>query len=970
MDSKETTLHPRSVSADSPHSTNKPPARMHRLRAALGTSLFLTLCLIYYTSSSTQLSFTASHTHRPPYAATILVQCAQLHAIPGPPPNFHERTRSDRLEPGTRPVLIRNGMLWTGGENGTEVLQGRDILLDDGIIQSIGYLGYLVDGPEALAGLEVVDAQGRWVTPGIIDVHSHMGSSSAPAMEGAMDDNSLKGNTQPWLRIVDAVNTHDMSYELSAAGGVTTALILPGSADAIGGQAIVIKLRPTSERSTLAMVLEPPYSVNTSFPDPNLPLRWRHMKHACGENPSGVYHGTRMDTFWDFRTAYNTAKKIKDAQDQYCVRAFNGDWKNLGDYPQELQWEALVDVLRGRVKVNTHCYEAVDIDAFVRLTNEFKFSLAAFHHASEAYLVPDLIKRAYGKPPAVALFAIYGGYKRESYRSSEFAPRILAEQGLTVLLKSDHPAVNSRYLLHEAQQAYFYGLPANLAIASVTSNSAETLGMGHRIGYIRKGYDADLVIWDSHPLALGATPVQVFIDGIPQLRDPAIVSKPRNFQSIPKVPNFDEEAKKAVQYEGLPDLTPNKTLERPSAIFKGVKSLHVVKEGLVQEMFSAQDDTNYGIVVVQDGSIICHGVSEGCMQTADASASSNVIDLDGGSISPGLVSYGCGLGIEEIFLEPSTTDGPVFDPLEQRVPRIIGGETSLIRAVDGLQFGTRHALEAYRSGVTLGVTAPLGHGGENREGFFQGLGVFFNLGAGNKLEEGAILQDITAVHMAVRHREGGVPSISTQIAALRRLLLYPAEGEIGVWFGEVRSGKIPLVVEAHSADIIATLIILKKEIRAATGKEIRLTISGATEAHLLGKELSEADVGVILVPARPFPHTWEERRIIPGPPLSNSSAVMELVSNNVVVGLGCEGMWSAQARNLPFNIGWAAIESGGRLSKEEAIALGSSNMMKLLGVHVDDESVDLVASRGGDLLDFDSKVVAVISARDRKVQVL
>jgi imidazolonepropionase-like amidohydrolase len=215
------------------------------------------------------------------------------------------------------------------------------------------------------------------------------------------------------------------------------------------------------------------------------------------------------------------------------------------------------------------------------------------------------------------------------------------------------------------------------------------------------GYDADLVIWDSHPLALGATPVQVLIDGVPQLREPAVVPKPRSFQTTPKVPNFDDEAKKVVEYEGLPDLTPNKTLERNSAIFTNVKSLHTIQDGSVQEMFSVQEDMRYGTVVVQDGSIICHGPGEACAQLADSSARANAIDLDGGAISPGLVSFGCGLGLGEIFLEPSTTDGPVFDPLQQTVPSIVGGKTSIVRAADVLQFGTRHALQAYRAGVSF-----------------------------------------------------------------------------------------------------------------------------------------------------------------------------------------------------------------------------------------------------------------------------
>jgi imidazolonepropionase-like amidohydrolase len=142
-----------------------------------------------------------------------------------------------------------------------------------------------------------------------------------------------------------------------------------------------------------------------------------------------------MDTIWAFRQGYDTARKIKEEQDAYCEKAFAGKWDGLGSFPESLQWEALVDVLRGRVKVHNHCYEAVDLDAMVRLTNEFKFSIAAFHHAHETYLVPDLLNKAYGHPPGVALFATNARYKREAYRGSEFAPRILADNGLQVAMK-------------------------------------------------------------------------------------------------------------------------------------------------------------------------------------------------------------------------------------------------------------------------------------------------------------------------------------------------------------------------------------------------------------------------------------------------------------------------------------------------------------------------------------------------------
>lgn len=133
------------------------------------------------------------------------------------------------------------------------------------------------------------------------------------------------------------------------------------------------------------------------------------------------------------------------------------------------------------------------------------------------------------------------------------------------------PALNSRYLLHEAQQAHYFGLAPHLALASVTSTPATAGGLAHRIGLLQEGADADVVMWDSHPLALGATPVQVFIDGIAQLDKPFVVAKPLAFREVPQTPNFDKEARKAVEFEGLPPLTPQSKVR--SVVFINVKEL-------------------------------------------------------------------------------------------------------------------------------------------------------------------------------------------------------------------------------------------------------------------------------------------------------------------------------------------------------------------------------------------------------------
>jgi len=335
-----------------------------------------------------------------------------------------------------------------------------------------------------------------------------------------------------------------------------------------------------------------------------------------------------------------------------------------------------------------------------------------------------------------------------------------------------------------------------------------------------------------------------------------------------------------------------------------------------------------------------------------------VVDLQGGAISPGLLTYGSPLGLQEIEAEPSTGDGVVFDPLTGRVPELVEGD---IRAVDALQFAGRDTLLAYRAGVTKAVVAPVHHG------LFGGLGTSFSTGAEHKLADGAVIQEVTALHVSVGHFASR-PSISTQIAVLRSLLLALPEDSVSKPFRDAATGLIPVVVEAHSADVIATLILLKRDVEEKMGATIQMTIAGATEAHILVKEIAEANIGVIFRPSRPFPTTWEQRRVLPGPPLSKETEIALFLAHNVTVGIGIEEAWSA--RNTRFDVGWVALEAGGRVSKLQALALASTNLDKLLGggdVTRASGASDLVATQGGDLLSFESKVVGVISSRRKSV---
>ncbi|KAF6762097.1 hypothetical protein DFP72DRAFT_802686 [Ephemerocybe angulata] len=916
---------------------------------------------------------------------SILARCAAIRTLPGPPPNFLGRDESDRFEPGTKPTLIRNASIFTGENNGTVTFRG-DVLLDKGIVKAIGDIpGRVI---EKMENLTTVEADGRWVTPGLVDMHSHLGLLSSPILHGAVDLDSAKGPILPYLRSVDGLNTHDEGYRLAMAGGVTTVQVLPGSNNAIGGQSFFVKLRPTSDKSSISMIVDPPASL-TGDSGWTAPSKWRHMKQACGENLSR--YGNRMDTMWSFRSAYSEAKKVKAAQDLYCERAEAGLWETL-DYafPDNLQWEMLVDVLRGKVKISNHCYEAVDLDALVRLTNEFKFHIASFHHAAEAWLVPDVLKRMWGGIPTIALFATNYRFKREAYRGSEYAPRVLADEGIPVVMKSDHPVINSRYLAYEAQQAHYFGLPPHLALAAITSTPAETAGLSHRIGVLQKGADADVVLWDSHPLVFGATPMKVWIDGIVQIPvpskdgqdEPVEVGKGKDgdkWRRVPSVPNWDKERKEALIWEGLPPLKGRST-QAEQVLFTNVNKVWVrskrrtIEQKLGSNQTAINDNAMAGNVVVVNGRISCVGAS--CSAEELALGKTETVNLKGGSISPGLMSYGSSLGLGEIMDDPSTQDGEIPDALRGNVPNLLDDVGALVRAADALVFQTRDALTAYRSGVTFATSSlakPIYLNGPSSR-FLSGLSVTFRTGSSHVMERGALVQDVVALHVVLGRSQpmvGNGVSVSTQIAALRRLLYgwESRDRETGNWFRKAAEGVIPLVVEVDNADIMASLLILKADVEDKIGSRMRMVFSGAAEAHLLAREISTSQVGVILNPARPYPMVWDQRRILPGPPLTNDTALVKLLDEGVVVGLGIRSTW--EARHARFDANWASLESNGRIQEHQAYALVTTDLENLLGVRgIDEETADLVATAGGSIFDQSSKVVGIISPKRGFVDIL
>ena len=185
------------------------------------------------------------------------------------------------------------------------------------------------------------------------------------------------------------------------------------------------------------------------------------------------------------------------------------------------------------------------------------------------------------------------------------------------------------------------------------------------------------------------------------MTSPAVQKKP-TLQDTPKTPNFDKETKDTIKYEGLPPLGPQESIDE-IVIFTNVSTIWTRGDNGLEQSLSAQEGAN-GVAVVEAGKVICAGVESSCASYIKTSSTKQV-DLRGGSITPGLISIGTYLGLQEISMESSTVDGVVFDPLKDKIPTVLGGDTSVIRAVDGLMFSTRSMLLSYRAGITSAITA-------------------------------------------------------------------------------------------------------------------------------------------------------------------------------------------------------------------------------------------------------------------------
>lgn len=407
---------------------------------------------------------------------------AHADSTAAPFPSTYQRLPS-------RATFIRNATILTA--TGPTLLNGA-VLLQDGKVAAVG------TNLTAPADALVIDATGKWVTPGIIDTHSHLGAYPAPGISSQSDGNEATNPNTAQVWVEHSVWPQDPQFDLARAGGITTLQILPGSANLFGGRSVTLKNVPS--RSVQGMKF------------PGAPYG---LKMACGENPKRVYGSrggpsTGMGNVAGYRAAWIKAAKYKADWER---------WRKDSDPAKrpdrDLQLETLTGVLNGEIRVQNHCYRADEMLQMIDIAKEFGYKIASFHHAVEAYKIRDVLAR---EGICGSLWADWWGFKLEAYDGIKENIPLMHEAGACAIVHSDDGQGIQRLNQEAAKtigaaRVHGMNITREDAIQWLTINPAKALGIEQWTGSLTPGKMADVVVWTGDPFSVYAKAEKVYVDG-------------------------------------------------------------------------------------------------------------------------------------------------------------------------------------------------------------------------------------------------------------------------------------------------------------------------------------------------------------------------------------------------------------------------------------------------------------------------
>jgi imidazolonepropionase-like amidohydrolase len=801
------------------------------------------------------------------------------------PPTFEdenteiEADRKPALKTGGN-VLIKGAIVFTVS-NGTK--PNCDILVKNGKIAAIG------PNLTADANVKVIDATGLSAMPGIIDTHSHFAST------GGLNEMSL--SVVPEVRVRDVVEGDDVQIYRALAGGVTTARILHGSANCVGGQDAVLKMKYGLPGRELIVTDGP-----------------RGVKFALGENvkrTDGRFPNTRLGVEAVLIRAFTEAQEYQKAWDKFEEAKKVG--KPIAEPRRDLRLEALADILKGDLKVHCHCYRADEILMLLRVADKFGFKVKSLQHVLEGYKIAPEIA-AHGA--SVSLFSDWWAYKIEAFDAIPFAAALLRSAGASVCLKSDSNEL-MRHMYQEATKLIKYGgLSEADALASITINAAKQLGIDKRTGSLDVGKDADIAIFNGHPLnsfsrvELALVEGEVYFQRSPKMASEAIAAAP------PVAPRDN----------------PFKLPERVSG--------PIAIRGATIHPVSGPSIPN-GTVVIDQGRIRAVGANG----AAEIPPNATIIPGEGLHLYPGMIDAGTVLGLAEIESSRETNDfreGGDFQP-DLRASIAINPDSELIPVTRA-------------NGVTTVVTRPTGS-------IVAGQSVLLNLSGWTPKEmtvmDGLALNvDFPPSINVGFGRRGGNPAMEEafsgralqrrqrdeKVKRLRELFAQaiaydegrklspstPANPRLEAVVPYAR-GEKPVVMQAsRKADILEVL-------KLADELKLKIVLSGATDAWRVADELKKRDIPVIVGPVMAMPSEREEPFDAPftAPAKLHAAGVRYCIRTGTT---GGANSGSSNTRNLPYEAAFA-VSYG--LPEEEGLKSITLYPAQILGVEKELGSIDV-----------------------------
>jgi imidazolonepropionase-like amidohydrolase len=795
-------------------------------------------------------------------------------------------------------VAIRGGTILTV-TRGT--IQNGTIVLRDGKIAAIGGPGTAIP-----AGADVVDAKGRFVTPGIIDAHSHIAADSIN--EGGTTVSSMTG-------IEDVLDPTDVSIYRDLAGGLTVANVLHGSANPIGGKNQVIKLRWGKNAKGLVFEGAPP-----------------GIKFALGENPKDMrqfgqtgprrYPVTRPGVEFVIRDAFSRAKAYQKEWQQYEQRRKAGE--DVSMPRRDLQLEPLVEILEGKRLVHSHTYRADETLMLIRLAEEMGFKIATFQHILEGYKVADeMAKHGVGG----STFSDWWAYKVEAEDAIPHNAAIMHKRGVLVSINSDSAEHARRLNTEAAKSMHWGGLTEDEVLAFVTINPAKQLKIDSRVGSLEAGKDADVVIWNKHPLSTYAIVDRVYIDG-EQYYDR--LAEERRLTDA----NREKTTLAASEGRTAPNTAPQTPQPRTGGEPKSeLQSNDEPLGGVEQAPLTgpATAITNARIhpisgPVIERGTVVIRGNRiEAVGANVAVPAGAQVIDAKGGEVYPGFIDARTSIGLNEpgprgfedtnemLDINASVKAQVAYQADSDAIPvaRVNGVTTAAVFPTGGLIGGQVAVMnldgwswEEATLQPVVGVTfqfPPLVRGGG------------FGGGGGGNNDANRKYEDLK------KERDAKVQRVEELIARARAYAKIPAANRDTDWnlaaLAPIAERRQPLFVAANSdADI-------REAVAFADRANVRIVITGGLESPLVAPLLKEKNIPVILGSVLTMPSREDAHHA------ATYKAAGELAQAGITFAFGVGG--SSNNRLLPYE---AAISVAWGLDRTRALRAITLDAATILGV--------------------------------------